>query len=288
MNRILLVDDDEVILSSLSSLLHSVGFEVASAGNVPEALRLILSNHYDVLLSDLHMPAPGDGLTVISAMRSAHPGAVTLLLSSFPEMDVAAQSIVRQADEILIKPMSVAKLVETINDRLARGPRPAPVIQSVAMVLEDSIPDEIASWFELVEKDQGITSILLLHEQRTGDLPELLADLVRRLRSPSLLDGKAPPSEAACRHGVIRRHQGYTIPMVVEEFRLLQVCVFDTLQRNLACLDFSCLLLDVMVIADEVDSQMRQALEAYLVPSPSAVDRTDRILTPKAEGSCSV
>ena len=67
--RILLVDDDEVIRSTLGELLQQQEFQVTGASNVPEALKLISSNVYDVLLSDLHMPGAGDGLTVVSAMH---------------------------------------------------------------------------------------------------------------------------------------------------------------------------------------------------------------------------
>src|ERR1700684_4016379 len=83
---VLLVDDDEIIRVTLSKLLTHEGFEVTTAASVSEALGLINSDVYDVLLSDLHMPGAGDGLTVVSAMRHANPKAVTMLLSSFPEM----------------------------------------------------------------------------------------------------------------------------------------------------------------------------------------------------------
>lgn len=43
--------------------------------------------------------------------------------------------------------------------------------------------------------------------------------------------------------------------MLVEESRMLQVCIFDTLQKNLATIDFSKVLIGVMTIADEIDSQ---------------------------------
>src|ERR1700689_5079726 len=99
------------------------GFEVTSAGNVPDALKLISANVYDVLLSDLHMPGAGDGLTVVSAMRHANPKAVTLLLSAFPEMTAAAAAILQQADEILVKPIDLSSLVQIIRQRLASGPQ---------------------------------------------------------------------------------------------------------------------------------------------------------------------
>ena len=51
--------------------------------------------------------------------------------------------------------------------------------------------------------------------------------------------------------------------MLVEESRMLQVSIFQTLQNNLPSIDFSVLLIGVMTIADEVDSQLSQAMESY-------------------------
>ena len=87
MARILVVDDDEMILLTLTTILGLHNFHVTTASNVAEALRHISSNQFDVLLTDLHMPAAGDGLTVVSAMRHANPQAVTLLLSAFPAIN---------------------------------------------------------------------------------------------------------------------------------------------------------------------------------------------------------
>jgi hypothetical protein len=55
--------------------------------------------------------------------------------------------------------------------------------------------------------------------------------------------------------------------MMVEESRILQVSIFETLQSNLASIDFSVLLIGVMTIADEVDSQLSQAMESYVQAS---------------------
>jgi hypothetical protein len=52
--------------------------------------------------------------------------------------------------------------------------------------------------------------------------------------------------------------------MLVQDSRILQVTLFGTLQKNLRALDFSLLLPDVMTIADEVDSQLTQAMESYM------------------------
>ncbi|MFZ0762099.1 MAG: hypothetical protein WAM69_19285 [Candidatus Sulfotelmatobacter sp.] len=59
--------------------------------------------------------------------------------------------------------------------------------------------------------------------------------------------------------------------MMVEESRILQVSIFNTLQNNLDRVDFSKVLRDVITIADEVDSQLKQAALSYLEPGRAAV-----------------
>jgi hypothetical protein len=70
-------------------------------------------------------------------------------------------------------------------------------------------------------------------------------------------------SEAAREHGEIRRQQGYTVSMLVEKSRFLEVSIFSTLQRNRRSLDFSKVLPDIVTIADECDSQLEQAMLSY-------------------------
>ena len=218
---ILLVDDDEVLRHTLAAVLQEHGFGVTTAASVPEALKLISAGSYDVLLSDLHMPGKGDGLTVVSAMRHANPSAVTMLFSAFPEMDAAAQAILVQADQILVKPMNIPALIEAIEQRLAVGTPPSRVIASVATILEYSIQATIDAWFERVEKDKKLTTISMSHEQRVGHLHKILTDLVNRLRSFSSLGSRELVSVAAQRHGRLRCQQGYSAAMLVAESRML-------------------------------------------------------------------
>jgi CheY-like chemotaxis protein len=264
---ILLVDDDEALRHVLAAVLAENGYDVTTAGSVPEALKLISSGSYDVLLSDLHMPGKGDGLTVVSAMRHANPKAVTILLSAFPEMDAAAQAILLQTDQILVKPMNIPALIEVIEQRLASGPVPSRVIESVATILEYSIESTIDAWYERVKKDKKLTTVSMSREQRVGHLPRIMVDLVRRLRAFEALGSRELVSGAAEEHGRFRRQQGYSAEMMVEESRMLQVSIFETLQKNLASIDFSILLNSVMTIADEVDSQLSQAMHSYVEES---------------------
>lgn len=264
--RLLLAEDDHAVRDMLTLALERDGYDVTAVASVPEALRCIAAWKFDVLLSDLHMPHAGDGFTVVSAMRHTHPQAVTLVLSGYPELDEALAAIRMQADEVLVKPIEITSLREVIREKLSNPVthRPPPT-ESVASILQRDMGATIQDWMDLVEHDEELTCIPLNFVDRTGHLPNLLADLICRLRLPRT--GQANISIPAREHGVLRREQGYTASMVVEESRILQVSIFNTLQKNLKRVDFSKLLLDVITIADEVDSQLKQAMLCYIEPA---------------------
>src|SRR5580704_3205929 len=269
MPRVLLAEDDDAVRDMLQTSLERDGFEVVAVANVCDALSHIVSENFDVLLSDLHMPLAGDGFTVVSAMRHTHPQAVTLVLSGYPELDEALSAIRLQADEILVKPIQIASLREIIREKLKHPVARKPLkTVSVASLLEQDLDATIQGWMALVEQNEELTCIPLNFEDRTGHLPNLLADLIYRLRMP--VTGKADFSLAAHEHGDLRRSQGYTAAMMVEESRILQVSIFRTLQNNLSSVDFSQVLLDVMTIADEVDSQLKQAMLSFVKPEPGS------------------
>ncbi|MGC2260930.1 MAG: response regulator [Candidatus Sulfotelmatobacter sp.] len=270
MPKLLLAEDDDAVRDMLRQALERDGFDVVAVSNVREALSCIAAGSFDVLLSDLHMPHAGDGFTVVSAMRHTHPGAVTLVLSGYPELDEALSAIRLQADEVLVKPIEIASLRERIHRKLA-NPVPHSLLptRSVASILEQNLDATIQDWMALVEHDEELICIPLSLENRTGHLPNLIADLIYRLRLPHA--GKAEISIPARQHGDLRRRQGYTAAMVVEESRILQVSIFNTLRKNLDKVDFSKVLTDVITIADEVDSQLKQAVLSYVEPGRAAV-----------------
>jgi CheY-like chemotaxis protein len=260
--RILLVDDDEDLLTITQLALEPKGFDVTAASNVTEALRLISSQQFDVLLTDLRMPQAGDGFTVVSAMRRAQPKALTLVLSGFPDVQEAMNAIRKQADEVLAKPIGAAKIAEIIRRRISRPEEYVWIKKErAAAILERDTGPTIQDWMSRVEDNEELMAVPLVREERTGHLPMILADLVRRLRS--VLKDPLPVSAAARRHGILRRNQGYTVAMMVEESRLLQVSLFNSLQKNLSVVDFDTVLLDIMTIADEVDSQLKQAVLGF-------------------------
>jgi DNA-binding response OmpR family regulator len=262
--RILIVDkDSREDRAELIGALQKQGCKVTTASDVPEALKYISSNVYDVLLSDLHMSGVGDGLTVVSAMRLTNPKAVTMVLSAFPQMNIASQSIMMQADQVLVKPLDVTSLIAAIQYNLEHGPRAPSATETVATILDRTKESTIADWYQHVMSDKKLTAVPLTYNERTSHLTKVIRDLVVRLRDFPDIGGHEITSPDAAEHGRNRRRQGYTAAMLVEESRMLQVSIFHTLQKNLANIDFSILLVEVMTIADEIDSQLSQAMTSF-------------------------
>jgi hypothetical protein len=122
-------------------------------------------------------------------------------------------------------------------------------IESVLDILERELSVVIKEWLCRVEQKPDLMCVSLNSEDRTGHLPKLLHAVIARLRLTAGM--KAPISETAGAHGDLRRKQGYTVAMAVEESRLLQVSIFTTLHRNVKHLELSTLLPSVVTIADD-------------------------------------
>jgi DNA-binding response OmpR family regulator len=267
LHKVLLVDDDDALREMMTVTLERKGFDVVAAANVTEALKLITTKSFDVLITDLHMPNPSDGFAVITAMRHIQPKALTLLVSGYPDVKSAMDAILLEADEILVKPFETKILADLVHDKLlTREPTVPTPKETVAGILQRCTSFIIEDWLTRVKNNRELSRVLLSDQERAGYLPKLVDDLIVRLRSPhiTITDGGFIGSPAAVAHGKLRRSQGYTSAMLVQDSRILQVTLFGTLQKNLRALDFSLLLPDVMTIADEVDSQLTQAMEGYV------------------------
>ena len=147
--------------------------------------------------------------------------------------------------------------------------------ESVAAVLTRCKTSLIGDWLVRTKQTPALGHLDLDDEARTGHLPKLVDDLVARLGRSKLSDqdSDAIASPAAIEHGRLRRTQGYSSGMLIHESRILQVTIFGTLHQNLTMLDFNVLLPDVMIIADEVDAQLTQTMDAFSKPgqqSPKA------------------
>ena len=266
-HRVLLVDDDSAVLAMMSQGLERKGFEVVAASSVTEALRRIATESFDVLITDLHMPNPGDGFTVVSAMRHSQPNAMTMLVSGYPDVQSAMAAILLEADEIVVKPFEIGRLIDLVREKVVhRKPTKRLDKESVGAILRRCTAAIVDGWLARARQSSELNHISLSDAERTGHLPKLVEDLALRLSKPSATDkdSDAVFSAAAVAHGKLRYLQGYTPAMLVHESRILQVTIFGTLQINLESLDFSLVLPDVMTIADEVDAQLTQSMDSYM------------------------
>lgn len=275
--RLLLVDDDEAVLSGLKVILEAHEFDVSTAPDVIEALRLITTERFDVLISDLHMPGAGDGLIVVGAMRHANPAAVTVVLSANPDMAKATASMLREADEILVKPPKVAAMVEAIRQRMTEGeqlPR-FPAVESIATVLERERPAITQAWLKKMTEIGSLAAAPISTREQTEHLPEALSEILYRLRYPQPLGLMTLFSMASLQHGATRRRQGLRSTVLVEEARALQVALFQTIEQHMDQIDLGQLPATLMAIADEVNAQLLQSLSGYENEKPAEFPADD-------------
>jgi CheY-like chemotaxis protein len=274
--RLLLVDDDESVRSGLQSVLEAHEFEVVAAASVNEALKRIASESFDVLLSDLHMPGAGDGLTVVSAMRHANPNAVTIVLSAYPDMAKAAAAILKQTDEVILKPVNAGSVVEVIRQLLAQETPHREPVEAVATILERETAAITEAWLVRMGCGSSLARGTLTVEERIEHLPDALRDIIFRLRYPRPI-GSAPQfSMATLQHGARRRRQGTGAATMVEEARALQIALFETIGKNMERIDLGQLPGALMSIADEVNAQLLQGLEGYENEQPVDVPWSSR------------
>ncbi len=116
-------------------------------------------------------------------------------------------------------------------------------------------------------------AVSVSYASRRSHLAQLFRDLVHRLRLLQPFGAKALTSVAAAQYGVPRCNQGYSTALMVEESRILEVSIYQSPQTNRASFDFSVVLVGVMTITDEINSQLSQALRAYATESLYEGDR---------------
>jgi hypothetical protein len=178
-------------------------------------------------------------------------------------------------DEIKGSLHEVKIKVKEIAGKVTNKSAGAVTVETVADILERQLDSVIQEWLVRVEKEPDLTAIPLNFEDRTGHLPQLLRDVIVRLRLDD--ETKAPISEAAAHHGDLRAQQGYTVAMAVEESRLLQVSIFTTLHKSQKHLQFEKVLPAVVTIADEVDAQLKQQMLRFMAADAAKLTGSAKI-----------
>ncbi|HHQ47486.1 MAG TPA: sigma-54-dependent Fis family transcriptional regulator [Acidobacteria bacterium] len=175
--RVLVVDDEETLQTTLRDTLEDEGYEVEVAGSVAEARRLIERNLPHMALCDLRLP-DGNGMEVLDILKRKEPRLPVLILTAFGSVEGAVEAMKAGADEYLTKPFEEAQLLAVVARHLevrrlrrrveeleGASPRPIGMASSFVKVVE--LAETVA---------RSDTSVLILGETGTGK--EVLARYV--------------------------------------------------------------------------------------------------------------
>jgi DNA-binding response OmpR family regulator len=262
--QVLFVDDEESIRLTLPLMLESFGFRVVSAATVAAALRLMSERKFDVLISDMNIERPGDGFTVVSAMRSTQPKAVRFILTGFPDVESALQALREEVDDYLIKPTEIEEIVAKIRSKLERRGSPSEVERKPLFEIIKREQEYITkTWLSLAKEDAVLSKVKLSDAERKDHVPGLL-DVAARI----LTGGQVASSDmlVAAKHGETRLRQGYSAIWLVREAKLLQDAIAVCIQRNLLEIQISSLIPDMARVFGVVQSLLEQSLDAMLQP----------------------
>ncbi len=114
---ILAVDDEVTILESLSGILSDEGFEVLTASNGYEALKTIEAESPDLVLLDIWMPGI-DGIETLREIKRTNPFLQVVIISGHGTIETAVKATKLGAYDFIEKPLSIEKIVVTINNAL--------------------------------------------------------------------------------------------------------------------------------------------------------------------------
>lgn len=112
-DRLLIVDDEPMISSFLKELLADSGFLVRIAASGEDAITILASEPYDILITDLRMPGM-DGMELISRARQQHPGLQCMLITGHGDLDTTAAAKRCGAVKCFCKPLNFDEIEEAV------------------------------------------------------------------------------------------------------------------------------------------------------------------------------
>jgi ActR/RegA family two-component response regulator len=260
--RVLCVDDDPAIRTTMPLIFRAHGYDATSVGTVAEALCEIAARPFDVLISDLNIGQQGDGFTVVSAMRRTHPDCINFIVTGYPAIEDALRAISSQVDEVLIKPTNTPNMVAAVEQRLReRTPIGAIQTKRISNLLSDQ-KDEICKRI-LVEMKANpeLAALPLSDEERLDHTRITLTELVQELDSRSQQATSLP---AAAKTGKARHVQQYPIALLAVNARLLQGVIYEIIHENLLLINLSYLMPDLKRLNEILSLQSEEIVRQFL------------------------
>lgn len=117
--RILVVDDDASIRSTLSAILEEEGYVVDTAENGEEAIKRSNTQFYNLALIDIRLPDM-EGTQLLTALKETIPPMVKIIVTGYPSLRNSVEAVNKGADGYIFKPVDVEKLLKTIKAHLEK------------------------------------------------------------------------------------------------------------------------------------------------------------------------
>lgn len=115
--RLLIVDDDPMMLESLISILEAEDYETRAARTGKEALKELKRGFFNAVLVDMKLPDM-TGLELLARVKDTTPRIRKLILTGFPDATSAVETVNKKADAYLIKPFDPYNLIRLIEKNL--------------------------------------------------------------------------------------------------------------------------------------------------------------------------
>jgi len=120
MIKILVIDDERAIRNTLKEILEYEKYQVELAENAKQALDLIKSNEFELILCDIKMPEM-DGLELLPLLIEAHPDTPVVMISGHGNIDTAVEAIKKGAYDFIEKPLDLNRLLITIRNAMDKS-----------------------------------------------------------------------------------------------------------------------------------------------------------------------
>jgi len=115
--RILVVDDDQVVLESLREYLTLKGYDVDTAENGREAIERSKDNYYNLALLDIKLPDM-QGTELLIKMHRNTPQMMKIMITGYPTLENAVEALNLGADAYVMKPVNPEKLHRVVEEKL--------------------------------------------------------------------------------------------------------------------------------------------------------------------------
>ncbi len=142
--------------------------------------------------------------------------------------------------------------------------------RKISQVLKDLSPVICERWLRVVMNDADLAALQLTEAERSDHVPEIVKELVGRVDGTA--DELSPAAtELARKHGRARYQQGYSIPQILFESRVLQQVISSTIQENLLGLDLSTLVRHIVQIGETLQAVVEISIRVYQSQIPRSL-----------------